>query len=230
MIELRPLSEKPSPLYPTRTHRALSAVRKTFAIVGLGVAVACGGSQAEPERVLPPGVPPSATLDDDDGHHHSDEGEGETASGHGAVETGEKEAATVPSRRLEWCEWQPRLSGDRMQARHFVCGESPPAGLDVQNGAPHITDGLLCEGSQPSWARYRFASPTRVRIAFWPQDVRLEVIAPDGTVVARLGRDRPCVTLDAEAGLWTLSANRTPVTNRERRSFEIFFEELGAQP
>ena len=230
MSELRPMRQKPSPSYPSRRRRAVGVIKRAVAGAGLGVAVACGGSQSEPEQVLPPGVPHTATLDVDDGQQHSDEEQPEPASGHEVVESGEEEAVSVPSRRLEWCEWQARLSGSRIQARHFSCGQSPPDGLAVQDGAPHITDGLLCQGGEPSWARYRFTSPTRVRISFFSQDVRLEVIAPDGTVVARLGRDRSCVTLDVEAGRWTLSAHRTPATNQERRSFEIFFEDLDSQP
>ena len=212
-MRLAPLSSFSRPAYPTRATGLGHSLRRGLAAAGaaaLLAGVSCG-PRPGPEPIRPPGQAPAtiAPADEDGG--------------------APKEAATrqPPARDLAWCQFTPRLSGDRQMNQFFECAPSPPASLAPRPLPRWVVDGRVCAG-QTAWSRIRVDAPTRTTIAYEHPNVALAVIAPDGTRVAELDSGRPCVTVTLEPGVWLLAATLRPGPGPGAGTFELWFEPPGA--
>jgi hypothetical protein len=202
-MKLQPISTQDLPAYPGKKWRIVAGIRRVVAIAAVSAAASLGGCAAPAqEAFVAPVVSETPRL---------------------------KQSASPGSRSLEWCQDVPRLSGDRSPAYHFTCGPVQVDSLPVHDAPPWVADGQLC-GAETAWARYRVASPTRVMIQLTSTTMKLALIAPDGSRVAELGPQRPCLALDMEAGVWTLAATPTPGAPNPLSYFELFFEHARGTP
>lgn len=148
---------------------------------------------------------------------------GATATTSATAPTAELKQASTTSRNLQWCQTQARLSGDRAAADYFTCGASAAA-APVRDQPPRVFDGQLCD-QQTGWYRFRIDSPTRATFSYRDDpNITLELIAPNGDRVATLQPGQSCLTLDLEAGVWTMAAKPTPGAQHRDRRFELFFD------
>jgi len=204
-MTLRPLSRCGAPRYPVKVWAIVAKVRRAAAVAALAAAASLGGCSA-------------LTAQED----------------HAAVvvqhpdQTGEVKQ-NAGGRSLQWCQVEARLSGDRSPANHFTCGPVQINALPVHSAPPVVSDGRLC-GNQAAWARFMVPSPMRVTLQLTTATMKLALIAPDGSPVAELGPNHQCLSLNMEAGVWTLAASPAPGAQDDHGYFEFFFERAQRTP
>lgn len=201
-MTLRPLRDRPAPRYPARPlARLIGRLRRLGAVAATSAALsvtACYGATPIEE---PGDGGPVVTDGGGDGGLVLPDGGGD-----GGVVSPDGGDAAPPTRRIEWCEPDYRLSGEQAVPHlDFACGAAMPADAPTYVGPQYMLESQLC-GDEAAWARVVVEEGLEgaVTFPFGTESAVARVWAPDGTLAVELGPDHPCASFAIEPGTWAL--------------------------